>query len=449
MEIFLIENDTFIIWLTAIILFAVFGIPFWIKKIRLEKHTDIQDIKAERYGLKEPISLYPKVDPNICIGTGGCIAACPEQDVLGLRNGQGVAINKAHCVGHGLCERSCPVDAITLVFGSETRGVDIPRIQENFETNIDGIYIVGELGGMGLIRNAFEQGRQCIDYISKSMKQDQVLKQTEMLDLVIIGCGPAGLSATIHANRLGLKFLTLEREDVGGTVRYYPRKKLVMTQPLKVPGIGKIHKKEIEKEELIDLWNEIIQTHDLSSHIKTEQSVDRIISFGEGHRVVTKNGEYVAKRVILAIGRRGTPRKLNIPGENLSNVVYNLLEPDHFQNEHITVVGGGDSAVEAAISLSEQIGNHVSLSYRNNKFARLKATNLKNLNEAVEQGAIELLLNSNVIENAQNELSIQCNDGEIIKRKNDRLFIFAGGVLPDAFLKDIGIKVDTKFGHPK
>tara|TARA_Y100001935_G_scaffold193913_1_gene162006 strand:- start:18217 stop:19575 length:1359 start_codon:yes stop_codon:yes gene_type:complete len=448
MEEFLVQHDTLIIWLITLLLILIFGLPYWLRKRKIEKHSNLQDQRAERYGFKEPVSLYPRVDPSICIGSGGCIAACPEEDVLGIRNGQGIAINRAYCVGHGLCERSCPVDAITLVFGTEKRGVDLPRIQENFETNIPGIYIVGELGGMGLIRNAFEQGLQCLRYMEEEISKEKRPNDENMLDLIIVGCGPAGLSATIQAKRVGLRFVTLERENIGGTVRYYPRKKLVMTNPLKVPGVGKIHKKEILKEELIDLWEEIIDKNDLQNKILTDQNVEEVIRLNEGFELRTSTGTYKTRRIVLAIGRRGTPRKLGIPGEDLPNVAYSLLEPDHYQNEIITVVGGGDSAIEAALALSEQPGNKVRLSYRKDTFSRLKPANLNNLNEAVDQGKIELFLNTNVVRNAEDSVTLAMEDGSERELPNTGLFIFAGGILPTKFLQDTGIRIDTKFGQP-
>lgn len=453
MEEFLNTYDIFFIWGIGLLMFLILGIPYYLNKRKLEKHTAIQDEKALRYGLNEPVSLYPKVDPNICIGSAGCIAACPEQDVLGLRNGQGVAVNKAYCVGHGLCERSCPVDAITLVFGSATRGVEIPRIQENFETNVKGIYIVGELGGMGLIRNAFEQGRQCVEYVIHDLKSSRNGEKQKDLpenirDLTIIGCGPAGLSATIHSKMKKLNFVTLEREDIGGTVRYYPRKKLVLTNPLKIPQIGTIHKNEIRKEELIDLWGEIVEKLKLKPDIQTNTNVSQISNLNGYFEITTSTGTYLSKKVILAIGRRGTPRKLNIPGENLENVAYNLLEPEHYINEKITVVGGGDSAIEAAIALSEQPGNTVRLSYRKNTFSRLKPKNNEKLREAVDNNTITLQLNSNVVENTLNSVTLSDNDKKLETLENDSLFIFAGGILPTAFLREIGIKIDHKFGEP-
>ena len=229
--------------------------------------------------------------------------------MLGFRDGQAVAVSPAKCVGHGLCERACPVDAIQLVFGTATRGVHIPRVRENFETNVSGIYVVGELGGMGLIRNAFEQGRQCVEGIGR----ESTASRPERLDAVVVGCGPAGLSASLHLKRLGLRFLTVEKEDVGGTVRHYPRKKLVMTEPVKVPGFGRIGAREIRKESLIDTWVRIVEEADLP--IRIRETVHAVERHGErAFTVVTDQGRYETARVILAIGRRGVPRKLGVPG---------------------------------------------------------------------------------------------------------------------------------------
>lgn len=435
--------DLMIIWGVAIVLFLLLAIPFIGKKRELEKHTEKADQRAHDYGLKEPVSLHPIVNPDICIGSAGCIAACPEQDVLGLRNGQAVPVSPAHCIGHGLCERSCPVDAITLVFGSEKRGVEIPRIKENFETNVDGIYIVGELGGMGLIRNCFEQGRQCIEYISEEKRETN----PDALDAVIVGCGPAGLSATIYGKTHDLNIKTIEREDIGGTVRYYPRKKLVMTQPLKIPGYGSIHRSEISKEELMELWSDIVEKLDLS--IQTGETVAKILQNEDDTLTVkTNKGRYLTNRVVLAIGRRGTPRKLNIPGEELPNVAYSIREPDQFSQNKMTVVGGGDSAIEAALALKDQPGNTVRVSYRREHFHRIKPVNQQKINKAVEQGEIEVLWSTNVIENHPDHIVLKKDNGEEFTLENDYLFIFAGGVLPTPFLKKVGIKIDTKFGEP-
>lgn len=437
--------DLLIIWIIAIGLFALFAVPFIRKKKDLELRTDQADLFAEQYGLKEPVTLHPVIDPNACIGSGQCIAVCPEQDVLGLRNGQAIAVSPASCIGHGLCERACPVEAIQLVFGTEKRGVDIPRIKANFETNIDHIYIIGELGGMGLIRNAFEQGRQCIEDIISDHKKSR----TGLLDLVIIGCGPAGLSATIQCKHHQLNFVTLEKDNIGGAVNSYPRKKLVMTTPIVVPGYGKLSFKEISKEELITVWDDIQDKLNIRDHIQTNTSVQDIIKLDNGaFRIITNAGNLDTMRVVLAIGRRGVPRKLEITGEDLPNVFYSLREAESFENDRITVVGGGDSAVEAALALAQQPGNMVRLSYRRDAFSRIKQQNRVRIHEAMDKGSIEVLWSTSVIRNERDAVTIQFDGGKTETLPNDYLFIFAGGVLPMEFLKKLGIEIETKFGVP-
>lgn len=435
--------DEIIILSIGLVLFLLFSVPFIRSRKKQEAYAEQADIDALNYGLKEPVSLHPVVDINVCIGSGGCIEACPEKDVLGFRANQAFTISPARCIGHGLCERSCPVEAISLVFGSEKRGVDIPRIQENFETNIPGVYIVGELGGMGLIKNAFEQARQCIEGIKKEPKI--INKSDKTTDVLIVGCGPAGLAAAIHAKANGLTYVVVEREDIGGTVRYYPRKKLVMTQPLRIPGYGKFKKREILKEELIELWEHIAQNKELN--IRTGENVLTVKRISETEfEVISDKAIYRTNRVILAIGRRGTPKKLGIKGENLPNVAYSLREPDHFVNTKVTVVGGGDSAVEAAMALADQTGTTVNLVYRGASFSRIKKQNLDRMSSYVGKPTFTLFLESNVIENHEHFLVIQKKSGEKIELENEYLFIFAGGELPTKFLQDIGIKVDTKFG---
>ena len=436
------SSDTLIILAVGLGLVMLMALPVLVRHRRLEREAALAERRARAYGLHEPASLHPLVHPGACIGTGNCIAVCPEDDVLALRDGQARAISPARCIGHGLCERACPVEAIQLVFGTEKRGVDIPRVKQNFETNVPGIYIIGELGGMGLIRNAFEQGRQCIEGIAKERRGP-----AGVLDVLIVGCGPAGLSASLNCRHHKLRFKTLEKEDIGGTVRYYPRKKLVMTAPVKVPGWGRFGSREILKEELIALWDEIVAKTGLT--VNTRESVERVTRTADGCFEVSSNkATYKTKRVVLAIGRRGVPRKLNVPGEELPKVIYSLLEPEVYQQDRVLVVGGGDSAIEAALALADQPGNRVMISYRNKAFSRIKPGNLHRINDAVARQRVEILWSTNVKEIKPKSVVYTNGRGGPFEVENDVIAVFVGGELPLKFLRDCGVAVDTKFGTP-
>lgn len=441
------STDALLIWGIGIGLGLLVAVPFVLRQRAMERQTEEAERRSREYGLNEPVSLHPVVDPERCIGTGSCIAACPEQDILGIRQGQAFSVSPASCIGHGLCERSCPLDAIQLVFGTEKRGVDIPRVQADFQTNVPGLYVVGELGGMGLIRNAFEQGRQCVEGFGRNGNGGG----EGLLDVVIVGCGPAGLSAALTARSRGMRMAVLEREAIGGTVAHYPRKKLVMTEPLRVPGLGRVGSREIVKEDLIRLWEDAVRETGLD--VETGITVEAVEPIpGGGFRVLSDQGEHRAHRVVLAIGRRGVPRKLGIPGEDLANVLYCLREPEAYREDRIMVVGGGDSAVEAALALSEQPGTRVGLSYRRDRFSRIKPRNRDRIIQAEEENRVRILWTTEVMENRPDAVVLRPADSEDNREPevipNDHLFIFAGGELPTPFLKRCGIRIDTKFGEP-
>jgi thioredoxin reductase/NAD-dependent dihydropyrimidine dehydrogenase PreA subunit len=433
-------NDGMIVLLVGTALALLVLVPYLRMHRNMERATAEAEQRAHDYGLREPVSIHPVIDPELCICTGNCVAVCPEH-VLGVRAGQTVTVAPATCVGHGLCERSCPVDAIKLVFGSESRGVELPRLRENFETNVPGMFIIGELGGMGLIRNAFEQARQCIDGIARSTPRGRAEH-----DLAIVGCGPAGLAAALYAKHRGLSFTILEREDVGGAVRHYPRKKIVMTEAVKVPGYGKLDFREIRKEELIEIWYDIVAKNDI--RVRTGEAVDRVIQLDEGgFGLNTSGGEYRAQRVILAIGRRGLPRKLGVPGEDAPHVAYALREAEAYQGDRVLVVGGGDSAVEAALALAQQPGTSVTISYRGETFARLKEKNRTAVMDAVRAGSVQVLWNSQVTAIEPEQTTLKINSEHRLVAAN-RVFVFIGGTLPTPFLRQCGVEIDVKFGTP-
>lgn len=407
------------------------------------KKTERKITKAKEYGLHEPVSIHPYIDPAKCIGVGACVRACPEKDILGLCKGTGRLVNASQCVGHGACASACPVGAITLVFGTETRGVDIPYVNANFETNIPGVYIAGELGGMGLIKNAITQGKQAVEHIAANIKRGA--SPDGVHDVMIVGAGPAGIGASLTAAKHKLKYVTIEQEDIGGTVLHYPRQKIVMTSPVDLPLYGKVRLREVKKEALLELWMNILQKTDI--RINTQEKMTGLERKADTFRVVTTKGEYHARRVVLAIGRRGTPRKLGVPGEKLPKVSYRLLEPEQHTDQSILVVGGGDSAIEAAMALAKQKGNSVTLSYRGEAFGRIKPMNQKRLNDMLAAKELQVMLNSNVTEITEKEVCLSAV-GAARALPNDYVYIFAGGELPNEFLKSIGVQVEKKFGRP-
>lgn len=456
-------TDALLVPAIGAVLVAVVLLPFLARHRKREAASREAEGEALRYGLHEPVTLHPMIDPGRCIVSGSCVDVCPEGDVFGLIDGRVKVIGPARCIGHGLCERSCPVSAIQLVFGTEKRGIEIPRIQGNFETNVPGLYIVGELGGMGLIGNAFEQGRQCAEGIAKEIRGETRGPGDPEVELVIVGCGPAGLSASLAAKQAGLRFLTVESEDVGGTVRHYPRKKLVLTRPVTVPGFGKLSLREVRKEELIETWEEIVARTGLE--VATGETVTSVRArsvacatgagsrgtsgdrAGRGFVVATSGREIETRRLVLAIGRRGVPRKLGVPGEELPKVAYSLREPESYRGDRIVVVGGGDSAVEAALALAEEPGNEVRMSYRGERFRRIKPQNHERVEAALAAGRLEVLWNTTLARIGPDVVEIR-NGGEPVTLANDHVFIFAGGELPTRFLRDCGVEIDTKFGAP-
>jgi len=425
-----------------VILFLAGVVIVYILKLRRESRIVEAKIKlAKEEGLFEPVSLHPVVDVNSCIQSGACIRACPEKDILGIRNGKAFVINASRCIGHGACFHACPTQAISLHIGTEKRGVDLPHVNQYFETNVRGIYIAGEIGGMGLIRNAVEQGKQAVDNLVKGI----TAKGKFEYDLVVVGAGPAGISATLQAKKHGLKTATLEQDTLGGTVYTFPRAKIIMTAPMDIPLHGKLKLYETSKPELLNIWNEVLSKNEIQ--IQENKKVESIKMESGGFRVIVKDGtEYSTQKVVLAVGRRGTPRKLDIPGEVSVKVAYRLLEPELISGKNIIVVGGGDSAVESAVLLADE--NQVTLSYRGSAFSRLKPRNKQALDELISINKLNVVLNSNLTSIEEKYVNIKVEGSEEVwQLENDLVYIFAGGELPTQFLKNAGIEITTKFGE--
>src|SRR6202051_3103143 len=392
-------------------------------------------------GMTEPASLHPLIDESKCLGCGACVTACPEtshHDVLGLIDGKAVLIGPTECIGHGACKTACPFDAITLVFGTERRGLDIPVLKPNFESTMPGVFVAGELGGMGLIKNALTQGRQALEAIAKAG-----LKQPGALDVLIVGAGPAGFAASLAAKKMGLSYQTVEQDALGGAVFQYPRGKRGMTAPVELPIVGKVQFRNTSKETLLKFWNEACHGNQLK--IGYQERVESMEKKDGAFHVRTSTQQFVASSVLLAIGRRGTPRKLGVPGEELPKVVYRLIDPEQYRGQHVIVVGGGDSALEAAASIAELGDTEVCLSYRGEAFQRAKQRNRQRVDAASASGQLKVLLNSQIREIRPEEV-IMKHSGKEMRLRNAAVIVSAGGILPNDFLKAVGIEVETKYG---
>lgn len=428
-------STTLLIYLAPLLIILVLY-TFRQKLIDRRGHKRLTE--AQEAGLTEPASIHPVIDPVRCIGSSTCVKACPE-NALSIVNGKAVLTDPAHCIGHGACLEACPVEAIQLVFGTEKRGMDIPHVSQSFETNVPNIFIAGELGGMGLIRKAAVQGKLAIDSIIQKKKAGFAY------DVIIIGAGPAGLSASLAAKEQQLNYITIEQEEsLGGAIFKYPRNKVAMTQPVTLPIVGKVEMYDISKEELLGFWRRIVNEQQLN--INFHEHMETVSKINQGFEVKTSKTTYQTANVLLAIGRMGTPRKLDVKGEDQAKVVYHLIDPAQYSNKQVLVVGGGDSALEAAITIAEQPGTTVTLSYRGEAFNRVKTKNNNRLQQAATAKKITVLLKSNIIEILPDTVVIALANKEVVEIPNMAVIICAGGVLPTPFLKEVGIMVETHYG---
>src|SRR3981081_1506852 len=434
---------TFLVYAICAIAIALAFLVYQNHVKKREARARASEEKGKTYS-SGPQAQHPHIDNVWCIGCAICTNVCPEGDVLAMLGGKAVLVNGYKCIGHSLCAEACPVGAITMVMASPSMSANVPFLTPDYETSIQNMFIVGELGGMALIKHAINQGRDCVDNISNRVKAMGAARSVpNVVDVLVVGAGPAGVSASLRAIENKLSYITLEQdEEIGGTVAKYPRQKLVMTSPVNFPMYGKFNKLQLSKEELLAFWEKVRQRSDFK--VRMGEKVEEIKKEPDGiFTIVTTKGQHRSHTVILGLGKAGIPLKLGVKGEELPKVMYRLIEADHYINKKILVIGGGDSAVEAAMGLAAQLGNTVTLSYRQANFSRLKDRNVKRLEECAKKGKLKVIFNSNPVEFTEESAILEVS-GATQKLANDFVWIFAGGDPPTAFLKKIGVGFNSK-----
>ena len=427
----------------SIVIAAAIAVPVLLLVVQARRRSrqharTLREIE-KKGGERIPLTLHPVINPDICIGSLACLKSCPEGDILGVVNGAARLIHGDHCIGHGRCAAECPVGAITLVFGTKERGIDLPMVDQFFESSRPGVHVVGELGGMGLIKNAITQGVQVGKRLAAVTPRGE-----GMVDVAIVGAGPAGLATALTLKAEGRTFRVLEQGKLGGTIANYPRQKVVMTEAVQLPIFGKFGRKLISKEELLDMW--IRALHKAQIGVDEGVKVEGIEGADGAFVVVTSKGKLRARKVVLATGMRGTPRKLGVPGEQLPKVTYNLIDPQQYEGCSVLVVGGGDAALEAAIQLAESTDSQVSISYRNDSFGRARDANKKKIADLIASKRVQALMSSVVEKITEDEVVLTVGDSPMVL-ENDYVIASIGGELPLEFLNKAGVTLKKHFGE--
>jgi len=412
------------------------GAPAILRRRRQRRDERALAENAAR-ALDVPASLHPVIDTDRCIGSLACLKACPEGDILGIVDGAARLVHGANCIGHGRCAASCPMDAITLVFGSATRGVDLPEVDGRFESSRPGVHLVGELAGMGLIQNAIRQGAECAEYLAEAVAAPPG-RGGAGAAVVVVGAGPAGVSCALELRARGVAVRLLERERLGRAMAGYPRQGLVMAGPLRLPGAAPLRPQRVTKQALLAWFGEAIA----ASGQRVEEGVTVTgLSGQDGALVVeTDAGPIAASKVVLATGRGGTPRRLGVPGEALPKVAHALVDAAQYAGARVLVVGGGDAAVEAACALAEGAAAEVTLAHRGAALSRCRPENRARVEQLVGRGRLALRLGTGVVRIEARQVLLRTGD-EAAPIPNDWVIACLGGEPPRAFLDRLGISL--------
>lgn len=391
-------------------------------------------------GVVQPAAVrrVPQVDVATCLGCYACVDACPY-DVLEVRRYVAVVARPDDCCGLTLCEQRCPNGSLVVSDGAPID--DRPRVKDTLESvDVPGLYLAGDLTGLPLIRNAINQGAHAVREIAERQGRARDLD----LDLIIVGAGPAGISAALEAKARGLTAKLLEQATVAASIKSFPRGKLVFDQPLGMPMVGDLWLEESTKEELLGKWLRIVRRAELDlceglrvTRVERQREAFVVTALGEDGAERT----YRARNVLLAIGRRGSPRRLDVPIAEAaeSRVFYSLVDARALAGQRVVVVGLGDTAMETAIALARQPDTRVTLVYRGSGFRRGKARNIDEVKRLVGQGRVRLAFDSTVARVEPDHVVLRTTAGQE-RVDADAVFVLIGAILPWEFLGAVGVR---------
>jgi thioredoxin reductase/NAD-dependent dihydropyrimidine dehydrogenase PreA subunit len=395
--------------------------------------------RAQREEASRSVPLLHSINDDRCIGCEACIDVCPTE-VLDLVEHKVRVSRFSDCVQCEQCANVCPTQALVMYRqGTTPRMLTVPELDEHFQTGVPGQYLIGEVAGKPLVKNAANLGRAVIEHIARELAHRPAIdarggRVRDVLDVVIVGSGPGGLSAGLACVKHRLTCQVLEKEHViSSTVARYPKGKHFMAEPCTSQNVSYLPVFDGSKEELVAAWTQVIEGVQLP--IKLGEAVETVQRGDDGVFTIKSTvGTYRARTVVLATGLRGKPRLLAVPGANLEKVQSLLDDPAEFAGEATLVVGGGDSAVEGAIALAE-VGASVTLSYRGDGFKRCKQGNQRRLAELVAAKQLTVLLESNVRCFTPDRVTIALADRTETTIANQRAFVLIGADTPVAWLE--------------
>lgn len=417
---------------------------------------------------------YPVIFPDRCIGCHACVEACPH-DVLAIVNGIATVVARDQCMEDTSCQVECPVNPKACVVVNTTKKIrsrPVPARDATFMTDVPGCYIIGDVSGTPLIKNAANEGADVIKHIAHELSNGTGGEPNADLDVAIIGIGPAGLSAAITAQQYNLRYVGLEQDKVLATIEAYPKGKYVFFKPETMPSRGSIVVDGAgeQREKILDAWTGAMRTNGVVINEGESCKGIKKAEDGDYFAVQTEKGSekekitYRARRVVLALGNRGTPMKLRLPGEEMrvtrdgrteDKVKYKLADPEIYRGRKIAVVGAGNSAIEAAVDLvarrhGDKISfrppdeiNQVTLIIRSDMKNDLKFGNKLQVYQCIDEGKIKVYFGTSIKEIRDGEIVLMnARSSEVTATvSNDYIFAMIGGDRPTKFLEAIGIKI--------